>query len=140
MLGEDSVLDHVAVAVSDLSKAKSFYELLGLKFEDKTEIVASQGVETAFAAIDQTAKLELLYPHGEDGPIHKFLDKKGPGLHHLCFRVKDVKEKTEELKTKGIKLLYEEPVAGAHNCLVNFIHPKSSGGVLIEISTPSKED
>jgi methylmalonyl-CoA/ethylmalonyl-CoA epimerase len=130
----DSVLDHIAIAVNSIDVAKKTYEDLGFTFSEEREVVKEQGVTTAFAKIDHTANIELLEPYGENGPIHKYLDKKGPGVHHLCFRVKDVKETCAELKKKGYILLNEEPVKGAHNCLVNFIHPKSTGGVLIEVS------
>ena len=96
----------------------------------------SQGVVTAFASIGSGARLELLAPWGKDGPIHKFLKNRGPGIHHLCFRVADVRKMTVELKKKGHHLLNDEPIMGAQNCLVNFIHPRTTGGVLIEISTP----
>ena len=131
-------LDHVAVAVEDLDKGQAIYQAIGLEFEKEREVVTSQAVETAFAAIDEHAKLELLCPIGEDGPIHQFLAKKGPGLHHLCFSVTDIEAKMEELKTAGFKFIYPEPTKGAGGCLVNFIHPKSSGGVLIEISEAPK--
>ncbi len=127
-------LDHVAVAVTDLDAAQAFYKSLGLVFEDKREIVASEGVITAFAPMDTHAHLELLAPHGADGPIHQYLLKKGPGIHHLCFRVPDVEAKCKELAAGGVKLIYDKPRPGANNCLVNFIHPKSTGGVLIELS------
>ncbi len=130
----DSVLDHIAIAVNSIDVAKKTYEDLGFTFSEEREVVKEQGVTTAFAKIDHTANIELLEPYGENGPIHKYLDKKGPGVHHLCFRVDDVKETCADLKKKGYILLNEEPVKGAHNCLVNFIHPKSTGGVLIEVS------
>ncbi|MCO4793113.1 MAG: methylmalonyl-CoA epimerase [Bacteriovoracaceae bacterium] len=130
----DVVLDHVAIAVGDLDQAIKTWEELGLEFEPEREVVKEQGVETAFAQIDTNAHLELLSPHGESGPIHKYIEKKGEGIHHLCFKVPDVKLKSEELKEKGFKLINETPVKGAGNCLVNFIHPKSTGGVLVEIS------
>ncbi len=130
----DSVLDHIAIAVNSIDVAKKTYEDLGFTFSEEREVVKEQGVTTAFAKIDHTANIELLEPYGENGPIHKYLDKKGPGVHHLCFRVNDVKETCADLKKKGYILLNEEPVKGAHNCLVNFIHPKSTGGVLIEVS------
>jgi len=131
---QDCFLDHVAVVVEDLDSAQKIYEDIGLSFSGEREVVASQGVITAFASIDTRAHLELLCPHGEDGPIHQFLKKKGEGIHHLCFRVQDVEKKCHELKTKGYRLIYDTPVSGANNCLVNFIHPKSTGGVLIELS------
>ena len=127
-------LDHIAIAVENLDMAQKIYEDLGLVFEEGREIVESQKVETAFAKIDQNAMLELLCPINSSGPIQKFLDSKGPGIHHICLSVNDVKEKSKDLIRKGFKLIYDEPITGAHNCLVNFIHPKSTGGVLIEIS------
>ncbi len=130
-------LDHVAIAVNDLDAACKTYQDIGVSFEEKREVVESQGVTTAFGAIDYWAKIELLEPFGEEGPLHKFLEKRGPGIHHICFCVADVKKKCEELKKLGYQLLNPEPVKGAHNCLVNFIHPKSTGGVLIELSQPT---
>ena len=137
--GKDCILDHVAIAVDDLEKAVKTYESLGIQFKEEREVVESQGVVTAFASIDENAQLELLGVHGEGGPIEKFLSKKGPGIHHLSFKVPDIEAKCKELKEKGFKLLYEEPQSGAHSCRVNFIHPKSTGGVLIEISQPVGE-
>lgn len=134
MIGKDSVLDHVAIAVKDLDKTQKIWEDMGLKFSSEREVVESQGVTTAFAQMDENAHLELLCPFGESGPIHKFLEKKGEGIHHLCFKVPDVEAKCKELKEKGYVLLNESPIDGANNCLVNFIHPKSTGGVLIEVS------
>ena len=135
----DMVLDHVAVAVSDLDQAQKTYEVLGLTFLPEKEKVEEQSVTTAFAPIDGNSSLELLEPINNQGPIAKFIEKNGPGIHHLCFKVKDVKAKCEELVDQGFKLIYQEPKVGAHNCLVNFIHPKSTGGVLIEISQPKPE-
>lgn len=135
----DSYLDHVAVVVENIEESIKVYEDLGLEFEPDREVVESQGVTTAFASIDENAHIELLEPYGEDGPIHKYIKKKGPGVHHLCFRVKDVTAKSEELKKNGYILINENPVPGAGGCLVNFIHPKSTGGVLIEISQKADE-
>ena len=130
---KDCFLDHVAIAVNDLDEGEKIYQDLGLVF-NKREIVEDQKVETSFAYIDENAHIELLKPIGNDGPISKYLEKKGPGIHHMCFRVKNVTEKSEELRNLGYTLLYDEPRTGANNCLVNFLHPKSTGGVLIEIS------
>lgn len=133
---DDAVLDHIAIAVKSIDDTQKVYEDLGFTFKPDREVVASQGVTTAFAQVDQHANIELLEPYGENGPIHKYIEKKGPGIHHICFRVKDVRKTCTDLKAKGYVLLNEEPVVGAHNCLVNFIHPKSTGGVLIEVSQP----
>jgi methylmalonyl-CoA/ethylmalonyl-CoA epimerase len=129
------VLDHIAIAVTSLDQGMLFWQQLGLTFEPHQEIVESQKVKTAFAPIDQNAHLELLEPTHESSPIAQFIQKKGEGLHHLCFRVADVKAKQTELSALGFKFIYTEPQPGAGGCLVNFIHPKSTGGVLVEIST-----
>lgn len=131
---EDCHLDHVAIAVSDLELSISKYENLGLVFDSKREVVASQKVKTAFAAIDTKAHIELLESTDESGPIGKFIAKNGEGIHHLCFRVSNVIDKQKDLEAKGIKFISEKPFEGANNCLVNFIHPKSMNGVLIELS------
>jgi methylmalonyl-CoA epimerase len=130
----DLVLDHVAIAVKELETAVKRYELIGLKFANEREIVASQSVQTAFAPMDQHARLELLMPINGQGPIHQYIEKKGEGIHHLCFRVADIEKKSAELKAAGMVFIYDKPQIGAHHCLVNFIHPKSTGGVLIELS------
>lgn len=130
----DCVLDHIAIAVRKIADAKIIYQDMGLKFSDEIEEVKEQKVLTAFAAIDANAHIELLEPTSTESTIHKFIESKGEGIHHLCFKVPDVKKKTEELTKKGYKFIYPEPRIGAGGCLVNFIHPKSTGGVLIEIS------
>lgn len=133
MFNKDCFLDHIAIAVNDLDIAEKMYTNLGLTFNYR-ETVEDQQVETSFAHVDENAHIELLKPINGQGPIQKFLDSKGPGIHHMCFRVPDVILKSNELRAQGMILLYEEPRKGANNCLVNFIHPKSTGGVLIEIS------
>jgi methylmalonyl-CoA epimerase len=131
---EDCHLDHIAIAVKDIEASVKKYSDLGLVFSEKREVVESQKVKTAFCHVDENAHIELLEPTAEDSSIQKFIDKNGPGIHHLCFRVKDVKEKQAELESKGFRFIYPSPVEGANNCLVNFIHPKSLDGVLVEIS------
>jgi methylmalonyl-CoA/ethylmalonyl-CoA epimerase len=130
----DCYLDHIAIAVKSIDPAVKIYEDMGLKFSPQREIVEEQKVITAFASIDQNAHIELLEPTSEESAIAKFIASKGEGIHHLCFRVKDVKAKTKELSEKGYRFIYPEPRIGAGGCLVNFIHPKTTGGVLIEIS------
>lgn len=130
---KDTVLDHIAIAVGDLQKSQAIFEDLGLKFFPQKEIVESEGVTTLFAPVDKRGHLELLCPYGESGPIHQFLEKKGPGIHHLCFRVPDIEKKSAELRKKGYKLIYESSKTGARGMMVNFVHPQSTGGVLIEI-------
>jgi len=133
-MSDDCILDHIAVAVKSISSAKKVYEDMGMTFAPEIEEVREQKVFTAFAQIDQNAHIELLEPTSEESTIHKFIESKGEGIHHLCFKVPDVKKKTEELTQKGYRFIYPEPRIGAGGCLVNFMHPKSTGGVLIEIS------
>ncbi len=131
---DDFVLDHIAIAVKNIESTKKIYQDFGLKFSDEIEEVKEQKVLTAFAQIDKNAHIELLEPTSNESTIHKFIESKGEGIHHLCFKVPDVKSKTNELTAKGYKFIYPEPKIGAGGCLVNFIHPKSTGGILIEIS------
>jgi methylmalonyl-CoA/ethylmalonyl-CoA epimerase len=130
----DCILDHVAIAVKSISATKKIYQDMGLIFDSKIEEVKDQKVFTAFASIDHNAHIELLEPTSDESTIHKFIETKGEGIHHLCFKVKDVKAKVADLTAKGYRFIYHEPRIGAGGCLVNFIHPKSSGGVLIELS------
>ncbi|MFG1499199.1 methylmalonyl-CoA epimerase [Halobacteriovorax sp. XZX-3] len=133
MFNKDCFLDHIAIAVENLDNAEKIYRDLGLEFNHR-EVVEDQQVTTSFAHIDENAHIELLEPIDGQGPIAKYLEKKGPGIHHMCYRVPDVAKKSQELRDLGYNLLYEAPRPGANNCLVNFIHPKSTGGVLIEIA------
>lgn len=133
-LGEDCILDHIAIAVKNIKLSQKVYEDIGLKFSDEIEEVKDQKVYTSFCQIDQHAHIELLEPTSQESTIHKFIETKGEGIHHLCFKVKDVKKKTMELMGKGYRFIYPEARIGAGGCLVNFIHPKSTGGVLIELS------
>jgi methylmalonyl-CoA/ethylmalonyl-CoA epimerase len=135
---QDCILDHIAIAVKDITEAKKIYQDLGLSFAPEMEEVKEQLVLTAFAHVDQNAHIELLQPTSTESTIHKFIESKGEGIHHLCFKVKDVKAKTQELSSLGYRFIYPEPRIGAGGCLVNFIHPKSTGGVLIEISQRPK--
>lgn len=131
---QDCVLDHIAIAVKSISAAKKVYEDMGLVFAPEIEEVKDQKVFTAFAHVDTNAHIELLEPTSTESTIHQYIEKKGEGIHHLCFKVPDVVAKTNELTAKGYKFIYPEPRIGAGGCLVNFMHPKSTGGVLIELS------
>jgi methylmalonyl-CoA/ethylmalonyl-CoA epimerase len=136
---KDCVLDHIAIAVKSIPEAKKIYQDLGLEFSSEIEEVKEQKVFTAFAQIDQHAHIELLEPTSSESTIHKFIETKGEGIHHLCFKVSDVTAKTQELTNKGYRFIYPEPKIGAGGCLVNFMHPKSTGGVLIELSQRPEE-
>ena len=134
---KDCVLDHVAIAVSSLETRIPIWEDLGLKFSPHREVVQDQGVKTAFAPIDHNGHIELLEPMSAESPIGKFIAQKGEGIHHICFKVANVEEKQKEMEAKGYRFIYPAARPGAGGCMVNFIHPKSTGGVLIEISTGS---
>jgi methylmalonyl-CoA/ethylmalonyl-CoA epimerase len=128
-------LDHIGVAVESLEKGKTFYEALGLG-PMTTEVVESEKVKVGFFTLADGVRVELLEPTEKDSPIAKFLEKRGPGIQQVCFRVKDIRSVIKMLKEKGIQMINDEPKKGAHNCLVAFIHPKSTGGVLVELSQP----
>lgn len=131
-------LDHIAIAVPDLGKAiKRFMEDFGLHFEG-IEDVESAKTSTAFFPLPPTS-IELVHPLRGEGPIAKFLEKKGGGIHHLCFRSDDIDADVARLKAKGYEFLSEAPTPGAHNCRVIFIHPKSCDGVLIELNQPAAD-
>jgi methylmalonyl-CoA/ethylmalonyl-CoA epimerase len=136
---KDCHLDHLAIAVKDLEKAVKSYEAIGIKFDLEREIVESQKVKVAFGRIDYWGRIELLESTDPEGHIGKFIAKKGEGIHHICFRVTDLKSKEAELRGKGFKFTADQPFMGAHNCLVNFIHPSSTGGVLLELSQKLKD-
>jgi methylmalonyl-CoA/ethylmalonyl-CoA epimerase len=125
-------LDHIGIAVSSIEDALGIYRALGLS-ESGREEVASQGVITAFLPLGDT-RLELLQPTGPDSPIAKFLAKRGPGIHHLCFAVDDLDRAVEDLKSRGFRMVNESPVPGADGKRVAFLHPSAGRGVLIELS------
>ncbi len=135
-IGEFS-FDHVGIAVNSIEESLVFYKAMGLQnihFED----VESEGVKVAMLELQNNSRLELLEPLAGDGPIQKFLDKRGPGIHHICLRVDDIAQVLDNLKQANVRLINDEPKKGAHNMLVAFVHPKSTGGVLLEISQPMK--
>ena len=126
-------LDHIAIAVPELTEAIArFVDDLGLTLTG-TEDVESMQTSTAFLPIDGT-QIELVAPMDGQGPVQGFLDKRGAGLHHICFQTDDIEADMGRLVEKGYRFLSEGPVEGSHGCRVAFIHPKSAGGVLIELS------
>lgn len=125
-------IDHIAIAVRSIEEAARFYtEALGLTLS-AIEDVPTQKVRTAFLQVGEV-KLELVEPMSPDAPISKFLDQRGPGLHHVCYRVADIDAALAELKGKGLRLLDETARPGAHGARIAFVHPKSSDGVLTEL-------
>ena len=125
-------LEHIGIAVRDLEVSIKTYETLLSTNCYKREIVESEGVITAFFQTEHT-KIELLEATNEKSPIHKFIQKKGEGIHHMAFEVEDIKNEMSRLKKEGYRLLNNEPKHGADDKLVCFIHPKDSHGVLIEL-------
>jgi len=125
-------IEHIGIAVKDIAGAGMIYEKLLNTTVYKIEAIASEGVRTAFLKSGPN-KIELLEPSSPDSPIHKFLEKKGEGIHHIAFDVEDIVAEMERLKKEGFVLLNDLPKEGADNKLVCFLHPKSANGVLIEL-------
>jgi len=125
-------IEHIGIAVNNLSEANDLYEkLLGVA-PYKTEEVASEGVKTSFFKCGES-KIELLEATNESSPIAKFIEKRGEGIHHLAFAVEDIEAEIKRLTAEGFILLNETPKKGADNKLVAFLHPKSAHGVLVEL-------
>ena len=125
-------VEHIGIAVIDLKTAGSLYEKLLNTSVYKTEDVATEAVKTAFLQTGPN-KIELLEALAADSPIAKFIEQKGEGIHHIAFEVDDIVAEMKRLKSEGFVLLSDEPKLGADNKLVCFVHPKSAGGVLIEL-------
>ena len=127
-------VDHIGIAVRSIAEARVFYEAMGLEVAEIEE-VASEGVRVAMIPCG-ASRIELLEPMSSDSPIAGFLEKRGPGIHHLCLRTDDVKGDDSKLREAGIQVLRDEPSPGAEGATVQFVHPRSSGGVLVELSEP----
>lgn len=125
-------IEHIGIAVKDLTTANQTYsKLLGVS-PYKTETVESENVDTSFFKIGES-KIELLYATAAESAIAKFIDKKGEGIHHIAFAVEDIEQEVARLKAEGFQPISEKPKRGADNKLVFFFHPKSANGVLIEL-------
>jgi methylmalonyl-CoA/ethylmalonyl-CoA epimerase len=133
----DYKVDHIGIAVNSLKTSIPLYERLLGESCYKTEQVSSESVDTAFF-LQNGAKIELLESLDPNGPIAKFIGKKGEGLHHIAFEVPDILAEMERLKKEGFTLLNEAPKMGADNKWVCFVHPKDAGGVLIELCQTKK--
>ena len=125
-------IEHIGIAVKDLEIANDVYTKLFGNAPYKTETVESEGVSTSFFMVGEN-KIELLEATNTDSAIHKFIEKKGEGIHHIAFSVDDIVSEMERLKSEGFIVLNEKPKKGADNKLVCFLHPKSTNGVLIEL-------
>ena len=131
-------IEHLGIAVKNMEDSNALFEkLLGVA-PYKQEEVASEGVMTSFFQ-NGPNKIELLAATETDGPIAKFLEKKGEGIHHVAFEVEDIVAEMERLKKEGFTLLNEKPKKGADNKLVAFVHPKTANGVLVELCQEIKE-
>jgi len=125
-------IEHIGIAVKNLEASNALYEKLLGTSPYKQEEVPSEGVKTSFFK-NGPNKIELLESTRADGPIAKFLEKKGEGIHHIAFEVDDIVAEIERLKKEGFVVLNETPKKGADNKLVAFVHPKSTHGVLVEL-------
>lgn len=133
-------LDHIGIAAKSLDENSSFWKLIGLVQSEEDEINQEQGVNIRFFSTgDNTInpvspRIELLEPHGPETPIGRFLEKRGPGIQQICFRVDDLESMIQHLISNDIRMINETPKQGAGGCLIAFVHPSSTGGVLVELS------
>ena len=133
-------IDHVGIAVADLDAAIALYEsAYGMRCVH-TEVNKEQGVREAMLEVgDSGSYIQLLQPLSPDTTIGRFLDKSGPGIQQMAYRVDDLDEVSDHLRASGMRLLYDAPKSGTAGSRVNFVHPKSSGGVLVELVEPGAE-
>ena len=133
-------IDHIGIATSDLENGSEFWNLIGLKQGANDETVADQGVTTRFfltSSIQNSmpvAKIELLEPTGQDTPVGRFLERRGAGIQQLCFSVGDLRGLLNHLRENGVRLINDEPTVGAGGKMIAFVHPASTGGVLVELT------
>jgi methylmalonyl-CoA/ethylmalonyl-CoA epimerase len=125
-------IDHIGIAVHSIEEASAFYKSLGLRLE-AVEDVPEEGVRVAMIRCGES-RIELLEATSEDSPIARFLERRGAGVHHICFATDDIQADQGSLENQGHRLLRPEPTPGAGGCWVQFVHPKSTGGVLVELS------
>jgi methylmalonyl-CoA/ethylmalonyl-CoA epimerase len=131
-------IDHIGIATRGIEESLGFWrDALGLEVKH-TETVEEQGVRVAMLPVGEP-RVELLEPTGPDTPVARFLEKRGPGIHHVAVRVADIRAALARLKSEGARLIDEEPRVGAGGCLVAFVHPAASGGVLLELVEQTNE-
>jgi len=130
-------IDHLGVAVRSIAEGRALYEAMGLRVE-AVEEVPDEGVRVAFIPCGESS-IELLEPMSPESPIAKFLEKRGPGIHHVCLASDDLRADDALLRQGGFEVLRPEPTRGAGGCWVQFVHPKSTGGVLLELSQPDPD-
>ena len=125
-------INHIGLATASIDEAlRVFSDGLGLKMDD-THDVPSDAVRATFAPVGES-RFEFLEPVGEQGPLQKFLDKRGPGIHHICLEVEDLAGMLDRLRANNVELIDQEPRPGAHGTMVAFVHPKAANGVLVEL-------
>jgi methylmalonyl-CoA/ethylmalonyl-CoA epimerase len=125
-------INHIGLATEGIAEALAvFADGLGLSVSGSEEI-PGDNVRVTFAPVGE-ARFEFLEPVGEEGPVQKFIEKRGPGFHHICLEVEDLPGMLDRLRSQGVELIDEEPRRGAHGTLVAFVHPKSANGVLVEL-------
>ena len=135
-----TAIDHVGIAVADLEEAVAFYrEAFGMELVHQ-EVNEEQGVREAMLAVgDSGSCVQLLAPLTEDSTLAKFLDRSGPGVQQVAYRVDDVEAVAATLRARGLRLLYDQPRRGTAGSRVNFVHPKDAGGVLVELVQPTAD-
>ena len=128
-------LDHIGIAVNDLEQGVKFWELLGLTTSKEVENNEEQGVKILFLSTTEgpVPDIELLEPTGPDTPIGQFISKRGPGIQQLAFEVDDISQIISQLQSNGVEMIDEIPKIGAGGNKIAFVHPKSTGGVLVEL-------
>ena len=130
-------IDHIGIAANTLDEGSRFWKLIGLVAEGEDDRVEDQGVTTRFFPLNEIehskTNIEILEPTGPSTPIGKFLEKRGPGIQQLCLAVDDIEDMIAHLVNNGVRMIDSVPRKGAHNSIIAFVHPKSTGGILIEL-------
>lgn len=134
---QNITIDHIGIAANNLDEGSRFWRLIGLVAQGEDELVEEQGVVTRFFPLDSqkddTTNIEILEATGPDTPIGRFLEKRGPGIQQLCLAVDDLETMITHLMSNGIAMIDTTPRKGAHDSIIAFIHPKSTGGILVEL-------
>ncbi|MEM9660332.1 MAG: methylmalonyl-CoA epimerase [Planctomycetota bacterium] len=134
-MGSVKAINHIGIAVRSIDEERPFYEgSLGARFEGLEE-VADQKVRVGFFRVGDV-RLELLEPTDASSTVAAFIEKRGPGLHHVAYTVEDIETRMAELQASGVRMIDQSPRSGAHQTKIAFVHPKSSGGVLTELCEP----
>ena len=130
-------IDHIGIAANTLDEGSRFWKLIGLIAEGEDDRVEDQGVKTRFFPLNEIehskTNIEILEPTGPSTPIGKFLEKRGPGIQQLCLAVDDIEEMIAHLVNNDVRMIDSVPRKGAHDSIIAFVHPKSTGGILIEL-------